>query len=58
MAADIENKQADTAYKRSLAGWEPWKVLISAVGIAATLMGAGAGLTLAAIALLNCLHSH
>ena len=48
MRADIENKQADTRYKRRLADWEPWK----AMAIAA---GAGATFTLAIIAVLTWL---
>jgi hypothetical protein len=45
MEADIENKQADTRYKRRLADWEPWKAMAVAAG-------AGATLTLAIIAVL------
>jgi hypothetical protein len=46
MRADIENKQADTRYKRRLADWEPWKAMAVAAG-------AGATLTLAIIAVLS-----
>ena len=44
MQADIDNKRADTAYKRKLADWEPWKAMAVAAG-------AGATLTLAMIAI-------
>jgi hypothetical protein len=37
MEADIENKQADTRYKRRLADWEPWKAMAPAAGAGATL---------------------
>jgi hypothetical protein len=39
MAADIENKHADTEYKRTLRRWEPWKVIIGAVAATAALAG-------------------
>lgn len=44
MAADIENKRADTDYKRTMMRWEPWKAMAVAAG-------AGATFTLAMIAL-------
>lgn len=49
MRADIDNKRADTEYKRGLLRYEPWKVALTG-------LGAGAALTLAMIALLNYLH--
>lgn len=39
MAADIENKRADTDYKRTLRRWEPWKVIIAATAATAALAG-------------------
>lgn len=45
----IENMKADTQYKLGLLKYEPWKVVITA-------MGAGAALTLAILALLTYLH--
>jgi hypothetical protein len=50
MRADIENKQADTRYKRRLADWEPWKVMALAAG-------AGATFTLAVIAVVTAILS-
>jgi formate/nitrite transporter FocA (FNT family) len=47
-AAHIENMQADTEYKRGLLKYEPWKIVVTA-------MGAGAALTLAIIALFTFL---
>ena len=44
MAADIENKRADTDYKRTMMRWEPWKAMAVAAG-------AGATFTLALLAL-------
>jgi hypothetical protein len=36
--ADIENKRADTAYKLTLARWEPAKAMAVAAGAGATIM--------------------
>jgi hypothetical protein len=47
--AHIENMQADTEYKRGLLRFEPWKLMVTA-------LGAGAALTLALIALMSYLH--
>jgi hypothetical protein len=49
--AHIENMKADTEYKRGLLKYEPWKVVITA-------LGAGAALTLAIIALLSFFGGH
>jgi hypothetical protein len=40
MRADIENKGADTTYKRRLADYEPWKLAVSGMVAGAALMGA------------------
>ena len=39
MRADIENKQADTAYKQGLLRYEPWKVVTTAFGAGFALCG-------------------
>lgn len=39
MRADLENKQADTAYKLGLLRYEPWKVFTTAVAASAALFG-------------------
>lgn len=44
MRADIENKVADTAYKRKLVDWEPWKVVLAAFLSGAATLGAIVGL--------------
>jgi hypothetical protein len=44
MRADIDNKQADTRYKIRLERLEPWKVIITAVGVVAVLFGVLGGL--------------
>jgi hypothetical protein len=44
--AHIENMNMDTEYKRGLLKYEPWKVVVTA-------LGAGAALTIAIIALLT-----
>lgn len=48
MQADIDNKRADTRYKKTLADWEPWKAMAVAAGAGATvtlaLLAAGAAL--------------
>jgi hypothetical protein len=46
--AHVDNMKADTDYKRGLLKYEPWKLLLTA-------MGAGAALTLAMLALLTWL---
>ena len=43
MRADLENKQADTAYKLGLLRYEPWKVFTTAVAASAALFGAIGG---------------
>ena len=43
MRADLENKQADTAYKLGLLRYEPWKVFATAVAASAPLFGAIGG---------------
>ena len=43
MRADLENKQADTAYKLGLLRYEPWKVFATAVAASAALFGAIGG---------------
>ena len=50
MTAQVENVRTDTAYKKGLASWEPWKVVLT--GIAA---GAG-GLTAAVAIMTLILH--
>jgi hypothetical protein len=40
MRADIENKRADTEYKRGLLNYEPWKLILAAFGAGAALMAA------------------
>jgi hypothetical protein len=49
MQADIDNKRADTAYKRGLLHYEPWKVAFAA-------FGDGAAVTAALVALLSFQH--
>jgi len=44
MTAQIENVRTDTAYKRKLSDWEPWKAM-------AVAFSAGAGLVAALVAL-------
>jgi len=39
MRADLENKQADTAYKLGLLRYEPWKVFTTALAASAALFG-------------------
>jgi hypothetical protein len=39
MTADIENKRADTDYKRTMLRWEPWKAILAAVAATAALAG-------------------
>ena len=39
MRADIENKQADTDYKKGLIKYEPWKVVVSAFAASAAVFG-------------------
>lgn len=51
MQADIENKRADSDYKRGLLRFEPWK-------IAFTAFGAGAAFVAALVALLSLLLGH
>jgi hypothetical protein len=46
MRADIQNKQADTEYKRGLLRYEPWKLGFTA-------FGAGAAVVAALVALLS-----
>lgn len=48
MQADIDNKRADTHYKKTMADWEPWK----AIAVAA---GAGATITLALVGIITAL---
>lgn len=43
MSADIENKKADTEYKRGLLRFEPWKIVITAVAAGGILGGAIVG---------------
>lgn len=40
MQADIDNKRADTAYKRGLLRYEPWKLGFTAFGAGAAVMAA------------------
>ncbi|HSR78755.1 MAG TPA: hypothetical protein VLN57_19425 [Xanthobacteraceae bacterium] len=40
MQADIENKRADTDYKRGLLRFEPWKLGFAAFGAGAAVMAA------------------
>jgi hypothetical protein len=47
--AHIENMNADSDYKRGLLRFEPWKLVVTA-------LGAGAALTIAIIALLTYMH--
>jgi hypothetical protein len=42
--AHIENMEADTRYKVRLERLEPWKVIITAIGVAAVLFGVLGGL--------------
>ena len=51
MAADIENKRADTVYKQTITTWEPWKALAVAAG-------AGATITLALVGIVTALLSY
>lgn len=44
MAADIANKQVDTAYKRRLTDYEPWKLVAAGILAGAGAMGALVGL--------------
>ena len=44
MTAQVENVRTDTAYKRKLSDWEPWKAM-------AVAFSAGAGLVAALVAL-------
>ena len=39
MRADLENKQADTAYEQGLLRYEPWKVVTTAFGAGFALCG-------------------
>jgi len=39
MQTDIENKRADTEYKRTMRRWEPWKVIVATVAATAALAG-------------------
>ncbi len=39
MRADLENKQADMAYKIGLLRYEPWKVITTAFGAGFALCG-------------------
>lgn len=43
MAADIENKRADTEYKRGLMRFEPWKIVITALAAGGVVGGALVG---------------
>ncbi len=43
MRADLENKQADTAYKLGLLRYEPWQVFTTAIAASAALFGAIGG---------------
>ena len=43
MRADLQNKQADTAYEQGLLRYEPWKVFTTAVAASAALFGATGG---------------
>jgi hypothetical protein len=40
MQADIENKRADTDYKRGLLRFEPWKIVIAAFAAGGIIFGA------------------
>lgn len=44
MAAQIDNLQADTHYKRRLGDYEPWKLVIAAFLSGAATLGAIVGL--------------
>ena len=49
--AYVENLMADTAYKRQMSDWEPWKAIAVTAGATATL-------TLALVALAAFVLSH
>jgi hypothetical protein len=53
MHFDIAAKDADTAYKKGLLRYEPWKLVLGGVAAAGALLGAGAGLMAGGIALLK-----
>jgi hypothetical protein len=44
MQADLENKTADTTYKRRLGDYEPWKLVLASASAGAALFGASAAL--------------
>lgn len=53
MQAAIDNKRADTRYKKTLADWEPWKAMAVAAGAGATLMLALIGIITALLKVLS-----